>query len=584
MATLNAIFAEPAEGNAAWVQVTIEGFSSSSAGQYFGVVAERRNSGTDYLRQTLYIKSGSTYQKYEASDPNAYFFQHQTYNESYVFFVKLTYGYTEDYSFGLDRNTTTNQYEEIAIVTGTYDDYIAPNKPVNYQITYRPNGGTGQPYGQTVKSTDSSYIARDNEFGPPSSTEEFSHWNTAANDSGSIRYPGNSYPNPKANINLYAIWGTKQYTISYNKTAAIIGNLSVSNMPSSQVKFHGINLTLSSLEPTCSGYIFKGWAISENSAINGQVSYNPRSTYSSNSSITLWAVWEKDEVTYTITYHKNDGSGTVATRSHTGSSNGFSVTLSSPENLFSNPTVPGKFFDRWNTESNGDGTYYSAGASKTLYSNLNLYAIWTYNQAVTPSNLSVTKTTNSITISWKVNASYGTTYAILDSTYSSTYSITSSSTTYSYTFSGLSSNTSYTIYVYHVNGNSSKSNSIITKTNIASFVWTNNDNTYIATGQNVSNITAAKWNALQAKISEISIRNGSGDKPYNSVSSGTTMIAEGGSGQDYGFNNVRAKINGLSGSSGLPSTVNSGDEIKASYFIALKNAINNAISWTNINK
>lgn len=73
----------------------------------------------------------------------------------------------------------------------------------------------------------------------------------------------------------------RTYTVSYNANGG-------SGAPSSQTKTYGVNLTLSSTVPTRAGYAFKGWATSS----TGAVAYQAGGTYTANSAVTLYAVWE----------------------------------------------------------------------------------------------------------------------------------------------------------------------------------------------------------------------------------------------------------------------------------------------------
>lgn len=73
----------------------------------------------------------------------------------------------------------------------------------------------------------------------------------------------------------------RTYTVSYNANGG-------SGAPPSQTKTYGVNLTLSSTVPTRAGYAFKGWATSS----TGAVAYQAGGTYSANSAVTLYAVWE----------------------------------------------------------------------------------------------------------------------------------------------------------------------------------------------------------------------------------------------------------------------------------------------------
>lgn len=73
----------------------------------------------------------------------------------------------------------------------------------------------------------------------------------------------------------------RTFTVSYNANGG-------TGAPASQTKTYGVNLTLSSAVPTRYGYAFKGWAASS----TGAVEYQAGGTYSANSAVTLYAVWE----------------------------------------------------------------------------------------------------------------------------------------------------------------------------------------------------------------------------------------------------------------------------------------------------
>lgn len=73
------------------------------------------------------------------------------------------------------------------------------------------------------------------------------------------------------------------YTVSYNANGG-------SGAPSAQTKREGVDLTLSSTKPTRKGYVFVGWAKSSTAKL---AQIQPGATYTSDSSITLYAVWWK---------------------------------------------------------------------------------------------------------------------------------------------------------------------------------------------------------------------------------------------------------------------------------------------------
>jgi uncharacterized repeat protein (TIGR02543 family) len=100
-------------------------------------------------------------------------------------------------------------------------------------------------------------------------------------------------------------------------------------------------------------------------------SYNANATITMPAyNIKLYAIWEN--VSYTVTYDLNEGSGTVPTESNKNYQSTFNAALSTG---LTAPT--GKQFVKWNTQANGEGTSYDAGAQVTMpASNLKLYAIW----------------------------------------------------------------------------------------------------------------------------------------------------------------------------------------------------------------
>lgn len=89
----------------------------------------------------------------------------------------------------------------------------------------------------------------------------------------------------RANVNV-SIAAKTSYAVSYNANGG-------SGAPSSQTKWYGETLTLSSTKPTRANYTFKGWATSS----GGGVAYASGATYTANAAVTLYAVWERS---YTV--------------------------------------------------------------------------------------------------------------------------------------------------------------------------------------------------------------------------------------------------------------------------------------------
>lgn len=189
--------------------------------------------------------------------------------------------YTATYTF--NRGTSNNKkyvavkLEGIERVGGTMycnASYTIPALP-SYTISYNANGGEGAPGSQTKWYNKNLVLSSSK---PNKTGHNFLGWSTTS--SGSVEYqPGGTYSN-NSNATLYAKWSPYTYSIQYNANGG-------SNAPSTQTKTYGINLTLSNEKPVRPNYNFLGWSTSPTSG----VAYNPGSTYTANSSITLYAVW-----------------------------------------------------------------------------------------------------------------------------------------------------------------------------------------------------------------------------------------------------------------------------------------------------
>lgn len=145
------------------------------------------------------------------------------------------------------------------------------------------------------------------------------------------------------------------YTIKYNANGG-------TGAPSSQTKWHGTALALSSTKPTRSGYVFQGWATSS----SGSVAYVSGASYTANASVTLYAVWSAGS--YTVTYNSNGGTGAPSSQTK---KHGTALTLSSTK-----PTMTNHTFKGWGTSTSSTTVVYAAGASYTKNASITLYAIW----------------------------------------------------------------------------------------------------------------------------------------------------------------------------------------------------------------
>jgi uncharacterized repeat protein (TIGR02543 family) len=196
----------------------------------------------------------------------------------------------------------------------------------------------------------------------------FAGW--SATDGGSaVNFPYS--PNVTQNITLFARWTANSITVTFNKNDGS-GNTTTQSLTADSAT----NLTNNSFTRT--GYTFAGWS-ANNDGTGTQYSNGQSVTLLL--STTIYAKWTAN--TLTVTFNKNDGSGTTSTQS---------ITAGTSTNLTSNAfTRTGYTFAGWTANSDGTGTSYSNSQSVNLTSNLPLYAAWT---AI---NYTVSYNTNSAT-------------------------------------------------------------------------------------------------------------------------------------------------------------------------------------------
>lgn len=87
-------------------------------------------------------------------------------------------------------------------------------------------------------------------------------------------------------IRLVPVWTKKKYAIVFDANGGKYA-------PDTQLKTHGVELTLSDQKPSKYGYLFGGWALKKDAE---EPDYQPKDTYSKNKAATLYAVWNETVV------------------------------------------------------------------------------------------------------------------------------------------------------------------------------------------------------------------------------------------------------------------------------------------------
>lgn len=170
----------------------------------------------------------------------------------------------------------------------------------SYTVQYNANGGTGAP-GKQTKWKDQTLTLSNTK--PTRTGYSFLGWATSSSATSAMYSAGGSYT-ANSGTTLYAVWKANTYTISYNANGG-------TGAPANQTKTYGVTLTLSSTKPTRTNYNFKGWGTS---ATATTIAYNAGASYSANSAVTLYAIWELAYVKPRITglsIDRCDSTGTL---------------------------------------------------------------------------------------------------------------------------------------------------------------------------------------------------------------------------------------------------------------------------------
>ncbi|KAK2143986.1 hypothetical protein LSH36_793g00000 [Paralvinella palmiformis] len=233
--------------------------------------------------------------------------------------------------------------------------------PVVYVITYDKNGADSgsTPVKQEKQARQDLSIA-DNSGALKRTGYEFMGWNEKADGKGTSYQTGSRYTEDKA-ITLYAEWWA---LIQYDANGADSGSA-----PVKQKKQPGKDLTIigdTAGNLVKQGEYFAGWNTNANG--NGQ-HYKAGSSYTIDKPLTLYAEWDSF---ITLNYDANGAdSGSTPVKQEKKPGEDFIISDNS-----GSLKRTGYIFKGWNTQADGTGTSYQAGASYTEDKTLSLYAEW----------------------------------------------------------------------------------------------------------------------------------------------------------------------------------------------------------------
>lgn len=202
-------------------------------------------------------------------------------------------GYTFK-GWATSRSATTATYAAGASYTGNAAlPLYAVWQAVTYAVTFNANGGSGAPSSQTktygVALSLNGWGSTSTTDAPTRTGYTFQGWSTSSSaTSATYTSSSHSYTDNKT-VTLYAVWKANTYQVAYNANGG-------SGTVQSQTKTYNVALTLRSNSFTRAGYAFKGWATSA----KGSVAYAAGASYTTNAAVTLYAVWQAQAPTLTI--------------------------------------------------------------------------------------------------------------------------------------------------------------------------------------------------------------------------------------------------------------------------------------------
>ena len=260
-------------------------------------------------------------------------------------------------------NATNGSYSSGASITLSSSTTIYAIWRKNITLSYDANGGSGAPASQTgtVYNSNTNYSFTISNTIPVRDGYSFLGWSTDSNAS-TASYNSGGTISLSTDTLLFAVWKEEQpvYTVTYHANGG-------SGAPDSQEKKAGIDLTLSNVQPTRSGYSFEGWGTAGSSTT---VTYHPGGVYSVDGDITLYAIWKKPiKLIYDSNGGKEEQTSITMYAYNSASSKTFDIGSYTP-------TRDGYDFVGWSASPDATTASYQDGDTITISTDTTIYAVW----------------------------------------------------------------------------------------------------------------------------------------------------------------------------------------------------------------
>lgn len=265
------------------------------------------------------------------------------------------------------RWASTSPYVKLTVTQSSSDgDSAVLSWTLQYISDYAASTNSARSYkvtlgGSTVKEATFSINGKTGTHTIASGTKTIAKGTSAKSVAFGVSFSFNltwsgSYKGTLSASGSISVAAKTSYSIKYNANGG-------SGAPSSQTKWYGTALILSSTKPTRTGYKFSKW---NTAAGGGGTNYNAGASYTANAAATLYAQWTAN--TYTVSYDANGGTGAPSSQTKT---YGVSLTLSNTK-----PTRTNYNFLGWSTSTSATVKQYDAGETYTANAAVTLYAVW----------------------------------------------------------------------------------------------------------------------------------------------------------------------------------------------------------------
>ena len=215
-------------------------------------------------------------------------------------------------------------------ITRDYKLYAKIGSTATYTVTYKANGGSGTMADNTKYAEGAIASVKANSFTAPKG-QVFLGWSISAN--GPVQYYANSQLKITGNMELYAIWGDKDSTVTLTYNANYEGANPATNTTNSIIK-NNAKVTLkqfTELFPARDGYQFTGWNTQADGSGTSFAAGREARVDKVKPNV-LYAQWERQTGTLTITKKVEGLTGTSAPTE-------FKFTVTGPNNYSKDVTV-----------------------------------------------------------------------------------------------------------------------------------------------------------------------------------------------------------------------------------------------------